>query len=130
MAMMNNVGGGYGGYQPQVPSSMPLIWVENEMEARNTYVPNGNTVFFMERNNQRMYAKSVAMNGIVDSFRIFEFTEVTPPPSSITEPNVAAIGNYVTKDDLQNVVDTLKAYMDDTLNNRRNNYRNKGDNHG
>lgn len=105
--------------------SMPLIWVENEMEARNTYVPNGSTAFFMERNNQIMYAKSVATNGIVDSFRIFEFNEVTP----VQTTPASASGDYVTQNDLKNALDDLKQYLDNTIKSNRRNY-NKGENHG
>lgn len=119
MAMNYNYGGAASSY------SMPLIWVENEMDARNTYVPNGSTAFFMERNNQIMYAKSVATNGIVDSFRIFKFTEVTP----VQTTPASASGDYVTQNDLKNALDDLKQYLDNTIKSNRRNY-NKGENHG
>ena len=86
------------------PVTTPIIWVENEANARNAYVAPGTTGFFMERQNPRFYVKSTALSGEIASFKIFEFTEVAPEPQ-VTQATTA---QYVTIEDFNKSMEELK----------------------
>lgn len=88
------------------PVTTPIVWVDNEMYARNAYVAPGSTGFFMERQNQRFYVKSTALSGEVASFKIFEFNEVIPAPPA--QPEVESQPQYVTTDTFTKTMEELK----------------------
>ena len=46
-----------------------IIWVENEQAARNYPVAFGNSVLFLDKNNDRLYIKSVDQSGVMTGFR-------------------------------------------------------------
>ena len=122
MAMMNFAQGYYP--QPTTPVTTPVVWVDNELEARNSYVAPGSTGFFMERQNPRFYVKSATLSGEVASFKIYEFTEIIPKP----ETPVSQSQPYVTMEVFNNSINELKQLI-----NQRNGYRKsnrEGENHG
>lgn len=100
-----------------MPNNMyqPVIWVDNETEARNTYIIPGSTAFFMDKNVQKFYIKSTTLSGDTASFRMFEFTEVVPPQP---EPEQNA---FVTSSDFTKAIEDLKAYIDNAVKPKRRN---------
>lgn len=95
-----------GAYTTQAYNSSvttPIIWVDNEISARNSYIAPGTTGFFMERQNPRFYVKSATLSGEIASFRVFEFNEIIPEP-----PAAPTSTSYVTVDDFNKSIDELK----------------------
>ena len=88
------------------PVTTPIVWVDNEMYARNAYVAPGTTAFFMERQNQRFYVKSTTLSGEIASFKIFEFNEVMPAPPSTPDSS-----QFVTVDAFNKSIDELKQLL-------------------
>lgn len=117
--------GNYGGYNsyPNIPATTPVIWVDNETEARSVYVSPGSTAFLMERNNQRFYTKVTALSGETIAFKIFEFNEVVPPVLDSTN-------NYITQEELSNAMNDLKQYIDNAFRSGNRNRTNKEKNNG
>ena len=101
MAMMNYpYASGAASY---TPITTPIVWVESESDARNAYVAPGTTAFFMERQNPRFYVKSSTLSGETASFKIFEFTEITPVP-----PVTSDTTQYVTEEKFYKSIEELK----------------------
>ena len=99
--------GGYvtpGASSYNAPVTTPIVWVENEATARNTYVAPGTTGFFMERQNPRFYVKSMALNGEIASFKVFEFNEIAPEPPASS----VMTSQYVTIEDFNKSMEELK----------------------
>ena len=84
-----------------------FVWIDSEMAARNTYMAPGTTMFFMERNQPRLYARTTGISGETSSFRIFNLVEEFPPAEETAE--------YVTAKDLGKAMEDLKAYIDNAI---------------
>lgn len=112
--------GNYSGYNsyPIGPATTPVIWVDNETEARSIYVSPGSTAFLMERNNQRFYTKVTALSGETIAFKTFEFTEVAPPVAETSN-------SYITQTELDNAMNDLKQYIDNAFRSGNRNRNNK-----
>lgn len=79
-----------------------IIWVESEQAARSAPVAFGNSVLFMDKNEDRFYIKSVDQSGVMTGFRRF---------TRIEEPEPIPEG-MVSKEDF----DKLQSRMDALLN--------------
>lgn len=60
-------------------ASNNIIWVENEMHAKNYPVTFGHSVLFMDKNEDRFYIKSVDQSGVTTGFKKFERVEIVDP---------------------------------------------------
>jgi hypothetical protein len=115
-----------GGYASPSPVTTQITWVEDEAEARNTYVMPGSTALFMEKRNAKFHIKTIGLNGDVQSFRSFEFTEIEPTPTVYS----GDAGNFVTKDDFNAAMADLKKSIEAMSNRKPYNKPRNEENHG
>lgn len=86
--------------------SQMFIWIDSETAARNFYIPPGTTMFFMDKQVPKLYAKDSS------GFRIFNLVEEFPQP----EPTQQMA--YVTQTDLMSAMEDLKSYIDGAVKKR------------
>lgn len=60
-------------------ASNNILWVENELHARNYPVTYGQSVIFLDKNENKAYIKSVDQSGVMTGFRRFDLTEIVEP---------------------------------------------------
>lgn len=97
---------------PQVPQTSygiqngslnNIVWVSNEQEASAFPVSTGGSVLMMDRNTNRFYIKTVTQNGVLLPMEIYEFN-----PIKKDAPQTADTGNYVTKDEFNELKKMLE----------------------
>lgn len=133
-AYQNNM---YSSYIPQTPMQQPMapvsqppnnsniFWVQGIEAAKSHPVAPGNNMALWDSENQSIYIKSVDQSGIPQPLRILDYTERVEAPVS-TEP-----ANYVTVDQLNDILDSkLSALAESLKPTRPNNYRKGGRNNG
>ena len=106
----------YGNYQP-MPTTQPVVaqqqqqptytnggnlyFVGSEDEAKNWIVNPNQTVYLLDRNNARLYIKTVEKNGMAEPLEVFSLDT----PQVKEEKPV----EYATKEDLEKVQSKLKS---------------------
>lgn len=99
------------GYQPQYYQQQQpfqqssLIWVQGEAGAKSYMVAPNSTVQLWDSESQTIYLKSADASGM-PSMRIIDYTIRDNTPKT---PNLAANSDFVTKDELQTVINELNA---------------------
>lgn len=92
--------------------SQTLIWVDNENAAKSIYMMPGTTMFFMDKNIPRLYAKTTGLGGETSSFRMFNLVEVQPPEPAVDQ------NAFVTNADFSKAIEDLKSYIDSAVKRR------------
>ena len=98
--------------QPTIPTTTPtttptytnggnLYFVGSEDEAKNWIVGPNQTVYLLDRNNARLYIKTVEKNGMAEPLEVFTLGS----QEIKEEPTV----EYATKEDLEKVQAKLKS---------------------
>lgn len=90
-------------YQPQPPQNS-ILWVQGIEGAKAYPVGAGNSVLLMDSDSPHLYIKSADNTGL-PSLRVFEYTEITDKKEEKPKVDMSV---YVTKDELQEVIATLK----------------------
>lgn len=109
------------GYQPYYPAQNPMqnpmqnnaqptqnngiIWVQGEAGAKSYMVAPNTTVQLWDSESQTIYLKSADASGM-PSMRIIDYTIRDNTPKG---PNLGAQSDYVTRSELQSVLDELNA---------------------
>ena len=78
----------------QQPNTVYMVLVNSEEDAKNYALNPGNSMFFMDSNNQYFYTKSVDFSGIA-TFKKYQFHEV-----STTEQSNAT-DEYITREEFE-----------------------------
>ena len=110
---MNYFNNPYGLPQPVVPNynnSGNLFFVGSEEEAKSWIVNPSQTVYLLDRNNARLYIKSVEKNGMVQPIEIFELS--TPQ----SKEELAAV-EYATKKDIEDLKLEIKEIKNEHITN-------------
>lgn len=87
--------------QPTYNNGGDLFFVGSEDEAKNWIVNPNQTVYLLDRNNARLYIKSVENNGMAKPLEVFTLGV----PEAPTEEKI----EYATKEDLEKVQAKLKS---------------------
>jgi hypothetical protein len=90
-------------YQPIMPTynnSANLFFVGSEEEAKSWIVNPSQTVYLLDRNNSKLYIKSVEKNGMVQPIEVFELSM----PSTNELNNI----EYATKQDIEELSKKIK----------------------
>ena len=82
-----------------------IIWVQGEAGAKSYMVAPNTTVQLWDSESQTIYLKSADASGM-PSMRIIDYTIRDNAPKT---PNLTASSDFVTKDELQAVVNELNA---------------------
>lgn len=82
-----------------------LIWVQGEAGAKSYMVAPNTTVQLWDSESQKIYLKSADASGM-PSMRIIDYTIRDNTPKG---PNLGAQSDYVTRSELQSVLDELNA---------------------
>lgn len=82
-----------------------LIWVQGEAGAKSYMVAPNTTVQLWDSESQTIYLKSADASGM-PSMRIIDYTIRDNTPKG---PNLGAQSDYVTRSELQSVLDELNA---------------------
>ena len=106
------------GFQPYVPNmysnqvNQPVkrpddgfIWVQGEAGAKSYMVAPNTTVQLWDSESQTIYLKSADASGM-PSMRIIDYTIRDNTPKT---PNLSSQSDYVTRSELQSVLDELNA---------------------
>ena len=105
------------GYQPYYPAQNPMqnnaqptqnngiIWVSGEAGAKAYMVAPNTTVQLWDSESQTIYLKSADASGM-PSMRIIDYTIRDNTPKG---PNLGVQSDYVTRSELQSVLDELNA---------------------
>lgn len=96
--------GNVGGVAPNAQSN-GIIWVQGEAGAKSYMVAPNTTVQLWDSESQTIYLKSADASGM-PSMRIIDYTIRDNAPKT---PNLAANSDFVTKDELQTVINELNA---------------------
>lgn len=115
--------------QYQVPLNFPpsqqvdagMIWVQGESGAKAYPVQNGKTVVLFDSESQRFFIKSTDMSGIPQPLRIFEYTETN---ENETKTPAIDTSMFVTKDELNDAINSLKQHNGNNNNQGRNGNKN------
>lgn len=94
--------------QPIMPTynnSGNLFFVGSEDEAKSWIVNPSQTVYLLDRNNAKLYIKSVEKNGMVQPIEVFELSTPQQNESSSVE--------YATKKDIEEVFLKIKEIEDE-----------------
>lgn len=106
---INPYGGSYTTYTPggasfspyngaitayQQPNTVYMVLVNSEEDAKNYALNPGNSMFFMDSNNQFFYTKSVDFSGIA-TFKKYQFHEVMEKLEAVVADN------YVTREEFE-----------------------------
>lgn len=102
----------------QVPNNSNIYWVQGIEGAKGYPVANGSNLALWDSENQCIYIKSVDSSGLPQPLRILDYTERVQTPVS-TEP-----ANYVTVDQLNDILDSKLSALAESLKPRNN--RKKG----
>lgn len=103
-----------------------IFTVNGEYAARNFPIARGVRVLLMDTQNDVFYVKSADLNGVVNSFRTFDYVERTDVPAQNSSDLDTAqtdkkanddvpAANYVTKKDLTASVNRIMDYIDSKL---------------
>lgn len=94
-------------YYPQYQNNQQsgIIWVQGEAGAKSYMVAPNSTVQLWDSESQTIYLKSADASGM-PSMRIIDYTI---RDNAHKTPNLAANSDFVTKDELQTVIDELNA---------------------
>ena len=103
---------GYISQQPITPvvQSQPvandngIIWVQGEAGAKSWAVAPGKSVMLMDSENSVFYIKTTDNSGIPLPLRIFDYTERTQQDIAPAEAVQATNSQYVTKDELKEIL--------------------------
>lgn len=106
-----------------------IFTVNGEYAARNLPIARGTRVLLMDTQNDVFYVKSADLNGIINSFRTFDYTERTEVPAQNSSDSDTAqtdkkandehsAAAYVTKKDLTASVNRIMDYIDSKLVNK------------
>jgi len=96
--------------QPQPIQTQPVtndsgvIWVQGEAGAKSWVVPPGKSVMLMDSENSVFYIKTADNSGVPLPLRIFDYTERTAQNTTSAEAVQAQNTQYVTKDELQEIL--------------------------
>lgn len=103
-------------------ASNNIIWVENELHARNYPVSFGHSVIFLDKNENKAYIKSVDQSGVMTGFRRFEINEIAEPAPADLVPKAEfeALQKQVTE--LKQALESQQNHK--SYNNNRRNYSN------
>ena len=90
------------------PQQTPgIVWVQGEAGAKSYLVGAGQSVLLMVSENSVFYIKSTDQSGMPMPLRVYDYTERTQTAGSAPEP--IDMTNYVTKDELKQYVEELRA---------------------
>ena len=89
----------------QPPQNNGIIWVSGEAGAKAYMVAPNTTVQLWDSESQKIYLKSADASGM-PSMRIIDYTIRDNTPKG---PNLGAQSDYVTRSELQSVLDELNA---------------------
>ena len=106
-----------------------IFTVNGEYAARNLPIARGTRVLLMDTQNDVFYVKSADLNGTINSFRTFDYTERTEVPAQNSSDSDTAqtdkkandehsAATYVTKKDLTASVNRIMDYIDSKLVNK------------
>lgn len=102
----------------QVLNNSNIYWVQGIEGAKGYPVANGSNLALWDSESQCIYIKSVDSSGLPQPLRILDYTERVQTPVS-TEP-----ANYVTVDQLNDILDSKLSALAESLKPRNN--RKKG----
>lgn len=102
--MQNNAFQNVGNVAPNAQSN-GIIWVQGEAGAKSYMVAPNTTVQLWDSESQTIYLKSADASGM-PSMRIIDYTIRDNTPKT---PNLSSQSDYVTRSELQSVLDELNA---------------------
>ncbi len=102
--MQNNAFQNVGNAAPNAQSN-GIIWVQGEAGAKSYMVAPNTTVQLWDSESQTIYLKSADASGM-PSMRIIDYTIRDNAPKA---PNLSAQSDFVTRSELQGVLDELNA---------------------
>jgi len=102
--MQNNAFQNVGNVAPNAQSN-GIIWVQGEAGAKSYMVAPNTTVQLWDSESQTIYLKSADASGM-PSMRIIDYTIRDNTPKT---PNLSPQSDYVTRSELQSVLDELNA---------------------
>lgn len=83
--------------QPTAQSQSGVLWVQGEEGAKAYMVAPGNSVLLMDSEGSRFYIKCTDQSGMPQPLRVFDYTERTAAPQSLSAAPQAPEGDYVTR---------------------------------
>ena len=89
-------------YQPTYTNGGNLYFVGSEDEAKNWIVNPNQSVYLLDRNNAKLYIKTVEKNGMVQPLEVFTLGTQNP-----TEDKV----EYATKEDLERLQNKFRSEL-------------------
>lgn len=81
-----------------------IIWVQGEAGAKSWAVAPGKSVMLMDSENSVFYIKTTDNSGIPLPLRIFDYTERTQQDTAPAEAAQPTNSQYVTKDELKEIL--------------------------
>jgi hypothetical protein len=121
------------GFTPQqIPQSSPtpsssFVWVQGEAGAKAYPVQNSKMVVLFDSEEKRFFIKTTDGSGIPQPLRIFEYTEVTGNKKEAPSVDTSM---FVTKDELNEAINSLKQSQNKPQTNVENVQRKDGNKHG
>lgn len=101
--------------QSPQPATSNIIWVQGEAGAKAHQTAPGCVDILMDTEEQRFFIKSVDSSGIPQPLRKFSYSEMLdgPQPVEAAVTEVRESPNYVTKDDLDSAIESIKKFIVD-----------------
>lgn len=112
---------------PPLQSDSPMIWVQGEAGAKAYPVQNSKMVVLFDSEEKRFFIKTTDGSGIPQPLRIFEYTEVTGNKKEAPSVDTSM---FVTKDELNEAINSLKQSQNKPQTNVENVQRKDGNKHG
>ena len=112
---------------PPLQSDPPMIWVQGEAGAKAYPVQNSKMVVLFDSEEKRFFIKTTDGSGIPQPLRIFEYTEVTDNKKEAPSVDTSM---FVTKDELNEAINSLKQSQNKPQTNVENVQRKDGNKHG
>ena len=93
-------------------NNVGIVWVQGEAGAKSYLVGAGQSVLLMDSESNTFYIKSTDASGMPSPLRIFDYKERTHTQSA-TNATVLDPNKYVTRDEFNQLVDSLKKEVKD-----------------
>ena len=106
--------------QPQQPDSN-MIWVQGDSGGKAYPVQNGKTVVLFDSECEQFFIKTVDASGIPQPLRTFTYQEKS---ESKTEPSAVDTSKFITREEFEEAIKSLKEPKQQQHNNNNNQGRN------
>lgn len=91
-----------------------IVWVQGIEGAKAVQLPSNSNIMLLDSENEGIFYIKTTDNIGMYNLRLFKYEEVTNSPKQVVTPDID-LSNYVTKDELQEILKEVKTNGKSTI---------------